>query len=346
MTTPSGIASHVLAELDRAGTFPNDEEAAQLVAVLIASEYPDASEERVRLAVEMINKGRREAAESRRLGLRPIEPVNTDGLDVGDPAHGEPICEHVNPRDLFVDPLYQRSIGERGLRQIRQIIEGWDWNRFKPPICAYAEHDGQTVLKVLDGQHTAIAACSHKSIARIPVMIVEAAETAEQADAFVGQNTGRLAVTPLQLHKSALVAMDGDAITVDRCCRRAGVKVLETTPKKYNPGETVAIAAIKALVDNRGAMKSRIILEVLAKAGMAPVTAHQIRAVEMLLCEEEYRNAIGVEDLTEAVAKDWLAAQGDARTLSVSHKLPFWKALGIVWFRRCRKRRITLGRAA
>lgn len=91
-------------------------------------------------------------------------------------------------------PAYQRQIGERGLRQIRKIIEAFDWTKYKPPVCTYADHDGATVLKVLDGQHTAIAAASHPNINMIPVMIVNAADTASQAAAFVGQNTNHLGV--------------------------------------------------------------------------------------------------------------------------------------------------------
>jgi hypothetical protein len=70
----------------------------------------------------------------------------------------QPIMEYVSPRGLYVDPAYQRSIGERGLKQIRRIIENFDWSKFKLPTCCYAENfAGGTVLFVLDGQHTAIA---------------------------------------------------------------------------------------------------------------------------------------------------------------------------------------------
>ena len=36
--------------------------------------------------------------------------------------------------------------------------------RYKPPVCAYAEREGKKVLKVLDGQHAAIAEASHPHI--------------------------------------------------------------------------------------------------------------------------------------------------------------------------------------
>jgi hypothetical protein len=271
--------------------------------------------------------------------LRAIEPINIGGLDVGAPENVEPICMTVDPSTLFVDPLYQRAIGERGMKQIRNIVEAWDWNKFKPPACSYAEHDGQTVLKVFDGQHTAIAAASHPSIAEIPVMIHEAKETAQQAAAFVGQNTNRLAVTPLQLHQAAVVAGDEDALTVAQVCARAGVRILRFSVKNFGTGDTVAIKAINAVVEKRGAMKARIILEVLVKAGLSPILAPQIKAVELLLTDSEYCNDITAENLTAAIAGSWLVDHDDAKQLQIAHKWPFWKALAIHWFRNTKKSR-------
>lgn len=340
------MALFILAELERKGDFTSEEDRLQFVALLIQTEFPDASSEAVHNAITAVNAHIRAGGLAPPPGLRPIEGVSIADLDIGEPLHGEPICERIDPRTLFVDPRYQRDIRERGLRQIRQIIEGFDWNRFKPPICAYAEHGGKTVLKVLDGQHTAIACASHPAIELIPVMIVEAASTTEQAASFVGQNVGHLAVTPLQLHRSALVSQDEDAVTVDQVCSRAGITILATTPKKYNPGDTVAVSAIRALVDRRGAMKARIVLEVLAKAEFAPVAAPQIKAVELLLTDQEYKDAIAPEDLTEAIGAGKLVDHDKAKELALAQRWPFWKALAITWFRKCKKRRAPAGRAA
>jgi hypothetical protein len=286
-------------------------------------------------------------AQSTPSGLRRIEPISLTGLDIDTPESGEPICEHVDPSTLFVDPAYQRDIGDRGMRQIRRIVEAWDWNRFKPPICAYADHEGQTVLKVLDGQHTAIAAASHPGIHLIPCMIVDAAETSSQAAAFVGQNTDRLGVTPLQLHKAAVTAQDDDALTVKQVCDRAGVSILQYSVKSFEVGQTVAIGALKKLVVDRGAMKSRIILEVLVKGGMAPVLAPQVKAVEALICEPEYKDEVKLEDLYQVVHQSaWKADNSEAKMFAATHSVPFWRALAVIWFQKAKKRRKPTGRAA
>lgn len=340
------IADHVVAELKRKGLPSNDEDMAEYIALLIATEYPDAQEAHVKLAIDAVNASIRTGELRSADSLRAITSVSIAGVDVAEPENVEPICMSVDPATLFVDPMYQRAIGERGLRQIRRIIEGWDWNRFKPPACSYATHCGQTVLKVFDGQHTAIAAASHPGIKEIPVMIHEAKETAAQAAAFVGQNTNRLAVTALQLHQAALVAGDEDAQTVAQVCERAGVRILRFSTKNFSAGDTVAIQAINALVDKRGAMKSRIILEVLVKAGMAPIVAPQIRAAEHLLTDSEFCNDITPEGLTAAISGSWLIDNDAAKQLQLAHKWPLWKALAIHWFRNTKKSRSPAGRAA
>ncbi|WP_421590913.1 hypothetical protein [Shinella sp. M27] len=254
---------------------------------------------------------------------------------------GMPIFETIDPAKLFVDPAYQRDIGERGLRQIRRVVEGFDWAKFKPPICAYADHDGATVLKVLDGQHTAIAAASNPYITEIPVMIVEADDTASQAKAFIGQNTQNLAVTNLQLHQAAIAAADEDALTLELTCAAANVKLLRTPNSYTGDGsrQTIAVKQIESLIARRGRIVARRILEVIADAERGPITATQIKAAEMLLTDREYADQIDPADLTSAIVDLLYTAEEEAKFYVISHKVTLWKALGVVWFRKCKKRR-------
>lgn len=311
-----------------------------VIAKTIAAEFPETSKDLLSEALRIVNDV---LSKDELYKLRKIDPVNITGLDIGAPENGEPIYERVNPAALYVDPAYQRQIGARGLRQIRRIVEAWDWNKFKPPIVAFAEHEGVTVLKVLDGQHTAIAAASHPEIDFIPIMIVEAAATSQQAASFVGQNTQRLQVTALQLHQSALVAHDLDAMTIDLVCQQAGVTILRHPGAggATKAGQTVAINAIAALIDKRGNAKSREILEVMAKAAFAPILKDQIKAVELLLTGEEYFTVLKPDDLIAAITGTWSVDLDAAKQMSLAQKWPLWKALAIVWFRKSKKSRPT-----
>ena len=272
--------------------------------------------------------------------LRPIYAISLMGLSPNTPNNGQPIFESVNPASLYVDGAYQREVGERGVRQIRRMIESWDWSKYQPPVCTYAEDGtGRTILKVLDGQHTAIAAASHARIVTIPVMIVEAGDLEAQAKAFIGQNTDRLQVTKLQLHQAAMIAGDEDALTIQQVCDRAGVRMLLANNGKYESGDTVAISAVSAVVRKYTAMNARKILEVLAKAELAPISTPQIRAVEYLMTAPDYADSFEPEDLTAAIVSLGQKADAEAKLLAISHKIPVWKALAVTWFKGTKKRR-------
>lgn len=272
--------------------------------------------------------------------LRHIYPINIADLKPTAPSTGEPIFESVDPTTLFVDSQYQRDIGERGLRQIRKMVEGWNWSKFRAPVCAFEkDEDGNEVLKVIDGQHTCIAAASHPRITRIPVQIVEAPDQQTQASAFIGQNIDRLGVTKLQLHQAALTAGDEHARDVQNVCDRAGVKILLTTPYRYEAGDTVAISAISALVKRHSVMKARQILEVLATAHLAPISTPQIKAAELLMTDPEFCDAFEPEDLTREIETAGASAENEAKVFAATHKLPQWRALASVWFKNTRKKR-------
>ena len=249
----------------------------------------------------------------------------------------EPTFEVVDPCDLLVDDSYQRGLSERSLNLIRRIIGQWDWRRFKPPVCARTERG----LEIIDGQHTAIAAMSHPMVQRIPIMVVTAAERGDRAQAFIGHNRDRLGITQMQMHYAAAAAGDEDALTINQVCERAGVRVLRSTPGNgvWKAGDTVAVRAIGALINRRGAMRARIVLEALAKSGAAPLSTGMIKAVEVLLHEPEYQDDIDAERITDALMTMGQAeALREATVFSAAHKVPVWKALAVVIFRKGKRR--------
>ncbi len=267
-------------------------------------------------------------------GLRTVAAVGLAGVTPLAPASSGPIFEWVDPATLLVNESYQRDLSERSTKLIRRIIEKWSWTKFKPPVCSL----GAGGLEIIDGQHTAIAAASHPGVRQIPVMIVETDDVADRAMAFIGQNVDRLGITKMQLHRAAVSAGDEDAMTIEQVCQRAGVRLLMSKPGTWDVGDTVAVGAIGGLIERRHAQGARRVLEVLVAAEEAPVTQNGIKAVEMIMFEEEYAEA-DLDNLANAILMSSDMAHTEAATVALSHRLPLWKALGIVWFRKCRKKR-------
>jgi hypothetical protein len=160
--------------------------------------------------------------------LRRVEPVSLQGIEPGGADMARPSYREVDPSTLLIDDSYQRSLSEKGKALIARMIAAWDWRSFKPP--SVVEVDGE--LHIIDGQHTAIAACSHPAIDTIPVQVVEAPETAERALAFVRVNRDRVAVSKPEMFHAMVEAGDETAMTVAQVCARAGVTVRKGKPQR------------------------------------------------------------------------------------------------------------------
>jgi len=262
---------------------------------------------------------------------RPITAIDLPHVSPAPEVSAKPIFEWVPPSTLLVDPRYQRDLSDASRRLIAKMVAGWSWPRYKPPVAVLTEAG----LELIDGQHTAIAAACHPDIDKIPVMIVEAADIAQRAAAFIGHNRDRLAVSATQLHHAAVTAGDEDALTVEQVCSRAGVRILRGPPgRAFHAGETVAISSIKALVSRRGAKRAREILEALVKSGRAPLTANDIKAGELLLTDPDYAGEMDPEVLAAAIVAAGPAAEQDAKLFAAAHRVPFWKALAVTWFKK------------
>lgn len=276
------------------------------------------------------------------IGLRQIRPIDVSHLKLTPPATGEPIFERVDPRTLLVDGSYQRDLSPASLKLIERIASNWDWRRFKPPVVAFA--DGG--LQIIDGQHTSIAAASRPDIPAIPIMVVEAPAIEARAGAFIGHNKDRLAVSAMQLHHAAVAAGDVEAMAIEGVCREAGVGLVRSPygAYRYKVGETIAISAISALMKAQGVAKARELLKVLVSAGLGPIKADHIKAVELLFTDPDYRDHLeqlpeGGADVAAAIRTTGDQALKDAKVHATQLELPLWKGLGLVWFRKSRKRR-------
>lgn len=248
-----------------------------------------------------------------------------------------PVVRIVDPATLFVDETYQRGLSDRSVKLIRKIVAEWSWNAFKPPVVV--DIDGH--LEVIDGQHTAIAAVTHGSIKLMPIMVVEAPKHEQRAKAFVQHNRDRIVVTGTQLHTALVAAKDETALTINQVCERAGVTIMPYVPTagRFKPGETLAIATIRSLVNRRHAVGARRVLDICAKSGAAPISADLIKAVEHLLFSPEYRDEIKETQVALLVSAQLSTLAGEAGRFAIERKVPIWRALASIIFMNRRKAR-------
>lgn len=221
------------------------------------------------------------------------------------------------------------------MRLIRKIVAGWDWSAYKPPVVVSV--DGG--FHVLDGQHTAIAAASHGGIQQIPVLVVQAVSEMDRARAFVAHNRDRIAMTSQALHHAMVAAGDEDAVTIEQVCSRAGVRVLRSPPWNgaYAAGDTLAIGAIGLLCRKRHAMGARKVLDVLAAARLAPITADHIKAVESLIFDQD-NDGINLDKIAAQLLSAPVEIMREAEQLAAAKSWQRWRALAIVLSRNNRKR--------
>ena len=246
-------------------------------------------------------------------------------------GRAEPMFDRLAPADLLIEDRYQRGLSPRSIRLIRSIVEGWDWLKFKPPVVALTDRG----FEVVDGQHTAIAAACHPEIGTIPVVVVDGTDLPGRASAFVSHAVDRLQATPAQVWHAAVAAGDEDALTVRNVLERAGVTLLPYPPSDgtYRPAETVSLAAVRRLVNKRGAMRAREVLQAMARADLAPITADHIRTAEALLTDPDYAEDFDAERVTAAMRGLGPKIMVEARELALAKRLPLWRALTAVLYR-------------
>lgn len=269
---------------------------------------------------------------------RLIKAIPLPGILPGRPPTKKPEITWIDPCELLVDESYQRGIGEKGLRLIRRIVESFDWRRFKPPTAVWTDEG----LEVVDGQHSAIAAACHPAIDSIPVVVVEASDLKDRASAFIGINKDRLNVTQMQIHAAGVVAGDAEALQIAELCAQSSIRMLKSAPSNgdYKPRDTVAVRALGDIIKRRGFYDAQATINIVVAAEPAPLTAAAIKAVDFLLHDAEHAAAFEPADLTKAILAVGDQSDRDAGIFAAEHRVPKWRGLAAVWFKRTRKRRI------
>lgn len=250
------------------------------------------------------------------------------------PDPGEvPVLDWLDVDLIGVEPMYQRPLD---MNRVESIVRGFSWRSFGA-LVVVPQAGGR--FNVTDGQHRLEAAKLHPKVTHVPAVIVKADDVHAEAGIFVEINKNRKNVNALELFFAQLTAGDDDAQTIQNVCQRAGVRIPKYSSAGFKAGDTVAIAAVQAVISRRGAMLARQYLEILAKAQFAPITANQIKAVDLLMTSDEFASSITLEDLGETVKAAGTAADADAKRFSATHGVPVWQGLANVWFQRTKKKR-------
>jgi len=246
-----------------------------------------------------------------------------------------PVIDWLDKSLIDIDPTYQRGLDEA---RVQKIVDWFAWDSFGAIVVAPAD-DGR--YHAIDGQHRLEAAKRHPMVEQLPAVIIVGRGVVAEAETFVNVNGARKNVSPLEMHWAQWAAGDPDAETVRQVCERAGVKLLRYPGSngKYKAGETVAIAAIRTLIDKRGAMRARQLLELLVKADLRPITAIQIKAAELITFDDEFADQVEPEAMSDAIRDFAIGMDTEASAFSATHRLPKTKAFASVWFKRCRKKR-------
>lgn len=169
---------------------------------------------------------------------------------------------------LGFDERYQRSIERKASKAlIAHIAANFTWARFGAVmVVRRQEGEGGAAYRVLDGQHR-VEGARRAGVTSVPCIVVPlTGGLREEALAFVGANTHRVTVGPLQIHRARLAAGDNGASLIARVCKAAGI-VLLAYPKPANhlkPGETLALGTIARVIAEEGAARATEILRLVA----------------------------------------------------------------------------------
>lgn len=251
--------------------------------------------------------------------------------DPGEP----PVLDWIDVTLIDVDPAYQRPLDEG---RVQRILDWFSWRDFGALVVA-KKADGR--FNATDGQHRLEAAKRHPLVSQVPAVIIETGGTAGEAANFVAINVDRRNISTLDRHWAQVVAEDPEALTVNQVCHRAGLMLLRHPAgnRGYKLRETIAVSAIRALIDGRGAMRAREVLDVLAGAELAPISGVHVRAAELLMTDPEFRDDIDAAGITDSLLQHGDEIEAEAKAFAKTHRLSAARALASVWFRRTRKKR-------
>lgn len=250
--------------------------------------------------------------------FRLIRPI--DGLVAPIDGFGAaPLLRWIDISLIVIEPAYQREISDRGVKNIRQIVENFRWSRFAPVIVAPRE-DGRFAL--IDGQHrtTALATLGLK---QAPAQIVEMTPR-ERAEAFTYING---AVTPLSVmakFHAAVAAGEPNASAAQRALSAAKARLLKypVPSNKMKVGDTLAATTLISAVERFGEKELTSALKgLVARARPGDLCAPHIDAATRLVKARPDWKSFQIEGHIARLDLPLLVTRAHQRKVGLSTKI-------------------------
>lgn len=249
--------------------------------------------------------------------LRPITGLAGMGSDGFRPCGKAPELKFLPLEVLRIDAAYQRPVTPQGLRNIRNIVQHFDWAKFAPLIVARADE----YYAIIDGQHRAIAAAT-RGFNAVPCMIV-VADRRSQASIFAAVNGNVTPMTALSLYKAGLAAQDGWALDLKRAADIGGIVLLHYPKPKsqIKPFESMAIGSLRAIIRSHGVERAGWCLKRLGAGQGADQpgywSASLMKKWAPVFCADVFQDAV-------AVVVDNMVAMHDLRFTEPRQLLESW----------------------
>lgn len=161
---------------------------------------------------------------------------------------------------IRVDHNYQRELRPQ---RVAQILREFNWAHFQPVMLA-EQPDG--TFAVFDGQHRVAAARAHPEVTEIPAAVVRVAGSKEEADAFLGVNINRTAVTTVEKFWAGIEAGNPDMMRVKAVLEKAGCEVIQAVGVKPSANKTNAVTAVERSIRTYGEAATTEACRTLAEA--------------------------------------------------------------------------------
>jgi hypothetical protein len=147
---------------------------------------------------------------------------------------------------IIVDRNYQREIKPT---KVAKILRDFNWAHFQP--VSLAQHEDGT-FSVFDGQHRVAAARSHPHINEVPAAVVHIPSAREEAEAFLGVNVNRSAITTVEKYHAGIEAADPEMMAVCAVLEGAGCEVVAAIGVKPASNKTTAVTAVSRAIKTYG----------------------------------------------------------------------------------------------